>query len=416
MATITGLTAERMLEIEAQCIVNGAVDLSDHLILTKHDGTTVDAGNVRGPAGSTGATGTLAASTAASIDTAAGAGGARLDMRDQGAGTNLKRARIKNEAGKTVLDQPDDAYGTIRKVGAIFDHNTGTFEIPHYLATYGADERRPGWQQSRKKRWLRNNAADASHRRMSILWASRSNTDWASNEGIYITVRTGYYSGGSRTRCFLSGGYNSPFVLTPLEAVGPRPIMPIMTPDALVTGSIYQVEVYVQMPQYMGVIVEVEHSEDYAELAWGAAFTTFNQMQFNPDGRTTVLGADPGFWQSGAGALPGLMGTWQNVGIGGSSPPLLNGWVFYGGAEQNPRFRKDTRGVVTIEGLVKNGTAATTIFQLPVGYRPTNTRRFATLANGAISYLAIGTNGNIDQGPGASTAWQAFDGIQFATD
>src|SRR4051812_15424830 len=48
MATVTGLTAERMLEIEAESIVHGAVDLSGHLILTTHGGDTIDAGNVKG--------------------------------------------------------------------------------------------------------------------------------------------------------------------------------------------------------------------------------------------------------------------------------------------------------------------------------------------------------------------------------
>jgi hypothetical protein len=50
MATVNGLTAERMLAIEAACIIGGAIVLND-LILTKHDGSTIDAGNVRGPQG-----------------------------------------------------------------------------------------------------------------------------------------------------------------------------------------------------------------------------------------------------------------------------------------------------------------------------------------------------------------------------
>lgn len=50
MTTITGLTAERMLEIEANSVVGGSISGND-LILTKHDGSTLDAGNVRGPAG-----------------------------------------------------------------------------------------------------------------------------------------------------------------------------------------------------------------------------------------------------------------------------------------------------------------------------------------------------------------------------
>lgn len=53
MATVTGLTAARMLEIEGESIVDGEV-IAGHLILTKHDGTTVDAGSVIGPAGPTG--------------------------------------------------------------------------------------------------------------------------------------------------------------------------------------------------------------------------------------------------------------------------------------------------------------------------------------------------------------------------
>lgn len=44
MATVTGLTKERMLEIEAASVVSGMIDAAGHLILTRHDGTTVDAG------------------------------------------------------------------------------------------------------------------------------------------------------------------------------------------------------------------------------------------------------------------------------------------------------------------------------------------------------------------------------------
>jgi microcystin-dependent protein len=45
MATVTGLTAERMLEIEAASVVDGTINGSGHLILTTHDGTNIDAGN-----------------------------------------------------------------------------------------------------------------------------------------------------------------------------------------------------------------------------------------------------------------------------------------------------------------------------------------------------------------------------------
>lgn len=54
MATVTGFTAARMLAMEAATIVNGAVNGSGHLILTKHDASTVDAGAVIGPTGAPG--------------------------------------------------------------------------------------------------------------------------------------------------------------------------------------------------------------------------------------------------------------------------------------------------------------------------------------------------------------------------
>ena len=55
MATVTGLTAERMLAIEAASVVDGDV-IGDNLILTKHDGSQINAGSVRGPQGPAGPT------------------------------------------------------------------------------------------------------------------------------------------------------------------------------------------------------------------------------------------------------------------------------------------------------------------------------------------------------------------------
>lgn len=56
MATVTGLTAARMLEIEAASVVDGEI-VGDHLILTQHDGTPIDAGVVVGPQGDIGPVG-----------------------------------------------------------------------------------------------------------------------------------------------------------------------------------------------------------------------------------------------------------------------------------------------------------------------------------------------------------------------
>lgn len=50
MTTVTGFTAARMLEIENGTVVDGAV-VGDNLVLEKRDGTTINAGSVRGPMG-----------------------------------------------------------------------------------------------------------------------------------------------------------------------------------------------------------------------------------------------------------------------------------------------------------------------------------------------------------------------------
>lgn len=54
MASVTGLSATRMLQIEAASIIAGGVDLNGNLLLTKQDGSSVNAGNVRGPQGDPG--------------------------------------------------------------------------------------------------------------------------------------------------------------------------------------------------------------------------------------------------------------------------------------------------------------------------------------------------------------------------
>lgn len=56
MATVNGLTKERMLAIEAASVTDGDV-VGDNLVLTRHDGTTIVAGNVRGPQGTAGTNG-----------------------------------------------------------------------------------------------------------------------------------------------------------------------------------------------------------------------------------------------------------------------------------------------------------------------------------------------------------------------
>lgn len=63
MATVTGLTAARMAEIEAASVVDGEV-VGNDLILTTHGGIPINAGNVRGPTGPAGTSVTIQGSVA----------------------------------------------------------------------------------------------------------------------------------------------------------------------------------------------------------------------------------------------------------------------------------------------------------------------------------------------------------------
>jgi hypothetical protein len=54
MGSVTGLTAGRMLAIEAESITGATVDAGGNLILSRHDGTTFSAGKVKGADGTNG--------------------------------------------------------------------------------------------------------------------------------------------------------------------------------------------------------------------------------------------------------------------------------------------------------------------------------------------------------------------------
>lgn len=63
MATVRAFNAARMLLIEGLAVIAGTV-VGDDLVLTRRDGTTFVAGNVRGPKGDVGPVGSISASPA----------------------------------------------------------------------------------------------------------------------------------------------------------------------------------------------------------------------------------------------------------------------------------------------------------------------------------------------------------------
>lgn len=96
------------------------------------------------------------------------------------------------------------------------------------------------------------------------------------------------------------------------------------------------------------------------------------------------------------------------------APTLLNSWVNFGGSRRFVGFWKDKFNVVHIEGIIKSGVTVnpTPLFMLPVGYRPAQRERFATVANGALGSLFIDSDGNVYYETGSNVEF-SLCGITF---
>jgi len=94
------------------------------------------------------------------------------------------------------------------------------------------------------------------------------------------------------------------------------------------------------------------------------------------------------------------------------TPTLLNSWANYGGSYNPAGYFKDSMGIVHLRGLVRSGTAST-IFTLPVGYRPDYRQLFATETSPNVNgRLDVDTSGNVIM-YGGSNAWFSLDGATF---
>jgi hypothetical protein len=85
--------------------------------------------------------------------------------------------------------------------------------------------------------------------------------------------------------------------------------------------------------------------------------------------------------------------------VSGGTLTLLNGWT---DSSSNPRFYKDSLGIIHCRGRISGGTmtAGTILFNSPVGYRPTSTIYMygVTYASGtdqAVQLLQMDANGNL---------------------
>jgi hypothetical protein len=98
------------------------------------------------------------------------------------------------------------------------------------------------------------------------------------------------------------------------------------------------------------------------------------------------------------------------------APTLLNGWVNYGiSGGALAAFIKDDMGFVHLKGLIKDGTttAGTTIFTLPVGYRPLSSLYFLVADSNGFARLFVASNGVIAIEADANNTYLSLDQITF---
>lgn len=128
-----------------------------------------------------------------------------------------------------------------------------------------------------------------------------------------------------------------------------------------------------------------------------------------------------------AAALSAIAESQHIVGAPGE-PAFQNGWAHLDAADvtwRAAKFQRDAAGMVTLTGVVYNGTGATgvvatsTIFTLPAGYRPTGSateifgQQLATVGYARIDVNALGQVYLNAYGGGGANGYVTLAGIRF---
>lgn len=107
---------------------------------------------------------------------------------------------------------------------------------------------------------------------------------------------------------------------------------------------------------------------------------------------------------------------WHEIGTAGE-PAFANSWVNYDGTWASAGFTKDSNGFVHLKGLIKSGTLYSTMFTLPVGYRPAKiTMNCVVCHNGAgylIGRLDVSSNGTVKLTDSGGNTFASLENVTF---
>jgi len=109
---------------------------------------------------------------------------------------------------------------------------------------------------------------------------------------------------------------------------------------------------------------------------------------------------------------PATFNGWTNLTLGG-------GWAHYTGDYTTPQYTKAADGVVTVKGLVRNGstTAGTVLATLPPGYRPAKRQIFPAIASGPLyARLDVEPDGDILINGVPNNSWLTLTNIKFVAE
>jgi len=110
-----------------------------------------------------------------------------------------------------------------------------------------------------------------------------------------------------------------------------------------------------------------------------------------------------------------VMDPWHVVGAAGE-PAFVNSWSSFGGVYSPVGFRKSPDGKVMLRGTAQGGASGTTMFTLPVGYRPPGGSYIPVLGDGgaAGNFVYVNTDGTVQGSRNGTTLHLA--NVEFDTD
>lgn len=389
MGIATGLTAERMLEIEANSITGGMIDIHGDLILTTHGGETINAGQVE-------PTRFMTVTDSSSVDLGiTGAGSlalpwnltASVKVIDASKVTSgvLGLDRIPNLTAEGLLEATYRGGKAKVKVGGVWSTNALSWATPYdpsksravRLMKVGVDWMIMGQIEDNDIRLELNPSTVAMY--------SEVNTDMLfAYEPRAIKLPSGLV--------MLSGLLRSP---------------------AAYSGS----EVLATLPEGFRPDHDAVWAVEWANQA--RAITIFPNGEIKP--RTNFTGGNYisldgiAFWAAG---VP----TWTPIGQGGSSFGANfdtdAGWNNYGPAA----FWKDPYGFVWFKGLIRNIPAMsvdnTVSVNLPATHRPYKQMHFRTTANDVFGFIGGAPASGLawkNGGEASAGSWHSLDSVVLVT-